>query len=95
MSATELESLTKLKTAGKLRFWRGTIEIPEHELHSICDEIQAEHDRAIDAAMRREECEIEDAYGHYEFRCKECKTAFGLWDERPNYCPHCGRWVRR
>ena len=45
--------------------------------------------------MRREECEIEDAYGHYEFRCKECKTAFGLWDERPNYCPNCGRKVKQ
>lgn len=46
---TELESLSKLKMAGRLRFWRGTIEIPEDELHAICDEIQAEHDRAVAA----------------------------------------------
>ena len=29
---TELESITKLKMAGKLRFWRRAIEIPEDEL---------------------------------------------------------------
>lgn len=50
--ATELQSLSKLKTAGKLRYWRGTIEIDEHELHAICDEIQAEYDRAV-AAMNK------------------------------------------
>ena len=48
----ELEALSKLKLAGKLRFWRGTIEIPEDELHAICDEIQAEHDHAISARDR-------------------------------------------
>lgn len=46
----ELEALSKLKMAGRLRFWRGTIEIDERELHAICDEIQAEHDKAV-AAM--------------------------------------------
>ena len=46
---SELKALSKLKMAGKLRFWRGTIEIPEDELHAICDEIQTEHDRAISA----------------------------------------------
>ena len=46
---TELESLSKLKTAGKLRYWRGTIEIPESELHAICNEIQAEYDTAVHA----------------------------------------------
>lgn len=45
----ELEALSKLKLAGKLHFWRGTVEIPEIELHAICDEIQAEHDHAISA----------------------------------------------
>ena len=49
---TELESLSKLKMAGRLRYWRGTIEIPEIELHAICDEIQAEYDRAV-AAMNK------------------------------------------
>ena len=44
---TELESLSKLKMAGRLRYWRGTIEIPETELHAICDEIQAEHEQAV------------------------------------------------
>jgi hypothetical protein len=46
---TELESLSKLKMAGRLRYWRGTIEIPEIELHAICDEIQAEYDNAVHA----------------------------------------------
>lgn len=46
---TELQSLSKLKRAGRLRFWRGTIEIPETELHAICDEIQAEYDNAVHA----------------------------------------------
>ncbi len=48
---TELQSLSKLKTTGKLRYWRGTIEMPVSELHAICDEIQAEHDRAIAATL--------------------------------------------
>lgn len=45
----ELKALSKFKTAGKLHYWRGTIEIDEYELHTICDEIQAEYDRAIAA----------------------------------------------
>lgn len=49
---SELKALSKLKMAGRLRFWRGTIEIPEIELHAICDEIQAEHDKAV-AAMNK------------------------------------------
>lgn len=48
---TMLQSLSKLKRAGKLRYWRGTIEIPETELHAICDEIQEEHDQAIAATL--------------------------------------------
>ena len=48
---TELQSLSKLKKAGKLRYWRGSIEIPETELHAICDEIQAEHEQAIAATL--------------------------------------------
>lgn len=46
---SELKSLSKLKNTGKLHFWRGTIEIDEHELHTICDEIQAEYDRVVAA----------------------------------------------
>ena len=48
----ELKGLSKLKKAGKLHFWRGTIEIDERELHAICDEIQAEYDMAV-AAMNK------------------------------------------
>lgn len=48
----ELKALSKLKMAGRLRFWRGTVEIDERELHAICDEIQAEYDRAV-AAMNK------------------------------------------
>ena len=48
----ELKALTKLKMAGKLHYWRGTIEIDEHELHAICGEIQAEYDKAV-AAMNK------------------------------------------
>lgn len=46
------ELLSKLKMAGRYRFWRGTIEIDERELHTICDEIQAEYDKAV-AAMNK------------------------------------------
>lgn len=52
-NATKLQSLSKLKIAGRLRYWRGTIEIPETELHAICDEIQAEHNQAIAAILGR------------------------------------------
>ena len=66
-------------------------------LDKIDEAFEAGHERAVEYGKQlgRGECEIEDAYGHYEFRCKECKTAFGLWDERPNYCPNCGRQVKR
>ena len=47
----ELKALSKLKMAGKLHYWRGTIEIDEHELHAICDEIQAEHEQAVAATL--------------------------------------------
>ena len=46
---TEMKSLSKLKKAGKFHYWCDTIEIPEIELHAICDEIQEEYDRAIAA----------------------------------------------
>ena len=48
---TSLQSLSKLKKEGKLRYWRGTIEMPESELHAICDEIQEEHDQTIAATL--------------------------------------------
>ena len=48
---TELQALSKLKKAGKFRYWRGVIEMPETELHAICDEIQAEHDQAVAATV--------------------------------------------
>ena len=48
----ELNALSKLKQAGKLHYWRGTIEIDEYELHAICDEIQAEYDKVV-AAMNK------------------------------------------
>ena len=53
---TELKSLSMLKTAGRLRYWRGTIEIPESVLHAICDEIQAEHERAIATTIEIVRC---------------------------------------
>ena len=46
------EILSKLKRSGKFRYWRGTIEINEHELHEICDEIQAEYDKVVSAMNR-------------------------------------------
>jgi len=69
--ATELESLSKLKMAGKLRFWRGVIEIPEDELHAICDEIQAEHEQAIAATMggQRSTVEIAELLSEFEHEC--------------------------
>lgn len=68
---TELESLSKLKKAGKLRYWRGTIEIPESELHAICDEIQAEHDRAVAATLgeQRSTVEIAELLDEFESDC--------------------------
>ena len=88
---TELQSLSKLKTAGRLHYWRGTIEIPESELHAICDEIQAEHDQAIAATLDVGECEIVTTEGWLPVeryhRCKICGAFFAV-----NACPNCGRW---
>lgn len=68
---TLLESLSKLKMAGKLRFWRGAIEIPEDELRAICDEIQAEHEQAIAATMggQRSTVEIAELLDEFEHEC--------------------------
>lgn len=68
---TELESLSKLKMAGKLRFWRGAIEIPESELHAICNEIQAEHDRAVAATLgeQRSTVEIAELLDEFDSEC--------------------------
>lgn len=50
---TELKTLSKLKLAGKLHFWRV-------EMHAICHEIQAEHEQAIAAALGRGTLTAED-----------------------------------
>lgn len=62
---------------------------PEWDGHTPDDAI------ARIATLGREECEIEDAYGHYEYRCKECGAAFSVWDDYPNFCPNCRRKVKR
>ena len=70
---TELKSLSKLKTAGRLRYWRRTIEIPENELHAICGEIQAEHDNAVHALNKaagnwaKADAELREIV-----RCRDC-----------------------
>ena len=76
---TELKTLSKLKKAGKLRYWRGTIEIPESELHAICDEIQAEHEQAIAATLESD--------GEYEARMDAllCRLTNGKWSKSRAY----------
>lgn len=103
----ELLSLSKLKNAGKLHFWRGTIEIVESELHAICDEIQAEHEQAIAATLESKTCEyvIEDnmneteGMGEVWFRCTNCDTWYDYlvdeWLMRVSYCPYCGAKVTK
>lgn len=80
---TELESLSKLKNAGKLRYWRGTIEIPETELHAICDEIQAEHEQAIAATLGSEREKAaenrEHTYDLLRGLLEECKKCPDTW----------------
>lgn len=99
----ELQSLSKLKKAGKLRYWRGTIEMPESELHAICDEIQAEHEQAIAATLGRPKVKkvrgmTYDEHGGevYYLACSGC----GEWidgdldcigeADGPNFCDNCG-----
>ena len=79
---TELKTLSKLKKAGKLHYWRGTLEINEYELHAICDEIQAEHEQAIAATLGSGTCEL-DEHGC----CTRCEIEF---DPRYAFCPYCG-----
>lgn len=89
---TELQSLSKLKKAGKLRYWRGTIEIPESELHAICDEIQAEHDRAVAATLGRPKAKAHP-YGYEPdtgaFDCTRCECGC-INDISAAYCNDCG-----
>lgn len=84
--ATELESLSKLKTAGRLHYWRGTIEIPESELHAICDEIQDEHDNAIHALNKAAGnwAKVDDELRELSeiVFCKDCEYCNrNLWSE--------------
>lgn len=86
---SELKVLSKLKMAGKLRFWRGTIEIPEDELHAICDEIQAEHDRTISALNKaagnwaKADAELRELV-----RCKDCEWRVEKDTGAPLRCGH-------
>lgn len=104
-ATTELQSLSRLKMAGRLRYWRGTIEIPEADLHTICDEIQAEHEQAIAATLGSGTCEMETDHDELEliasshedtwgYRCSACGWVF-RYDRgiKPDYCPNCGRKV--
>lgn len=89
---TELQSLSKLKKAGKLRYWRGTIEVSESELHAICDEIQAEHDQAIAATLGRQKAKshpfgYERDTGCYD--CTRCECGC-INDISSKYCNDCG-----
>ena len=91
-NATELESLSKLKMAGKLKFWRGTIEIDEAELHAICDEIQAEHEQAVAATLGRRKAKSHP-YGYEPdtgcFDATRCECGC-LNDISAMYCNDCG-----
>lgn len=100
---TELQSLSKLKKAGRLHYWRRTIEMSESELHAICDEIQAEHDQAITATLKGGTCCLhygEDDDGYDGWYCDEC----GGWFQaarrdghlvEPKHCQECGKAVER
>ena len=93
---TKLESLSKLKMAGRLHYWRGTIEIPETQLHAICDEIQAEYDNAVhalnkaagnwakaDAELREKGKAMTDAdYHGYEQAAIEAWENVKAWNTR-------------
>lgn len=91
---TELQSLSKLKMAGRLRYWRGTIEIPEVELHAICDEIQAEHDHAIAATLGSGTCRNQWQWDS-GFCCSECFYTVPFVDKEFRYCPNCRKTVER
>lgn len=101
---TELQSLSKLKIAGRLHYWRGTIEIPEIELISICDEIQAEHESAIAATLGSGTCEIVATSTNnlmypdymvkwYELSCGHSFTLNG--EDEPKWCAVCGKKVKQ
>ena len=67
--------------------------------------------QAVEATLGRDECEVyEDeascaVFGiEKEYTCCECETSFALWktdeydgqlDVRPEFCPRCGRRVKR
>jgi len=98
----ELKALSKLKIAGKLHYWRGTIEIDEYELCAICDEIQAEHDKAVaamnraagkwakaDAELRGDTTDMVNHPPHYtggEIECIDAIKAALTPDEFRGYC---------
>ena len=50
--------------------------------------------QAIDATLGRGTCEVEYVSDWMGWHCKACDVLWqGLRDQRPHYCPNCGRRV--
>lgn len=50
--------------------------------------------QAVEATLGRGECEVEYASDWMGWHCKACDVLWqGLRDQRPHYCPNCGRKV--
>ena len=52
-------------------------------------------EQAIEATLGRGECEVEYVSDWMGWHCKACDMLWqGLRDQRPHFCPNCGRKVR-
>ena len=56
---------------------------------------QATPEQAVEATLGRGECEVEYVSEWMGWHCKACDVLWqGLRDQRPHFCPNCGRKVR-
>ena len=86
-------SHTTYWTAGFLRC--GAVEFNDGmvSIASSSDDITPE--QAIEATLGRGECEVEYVSDWMGWHCKACDMLWqGLRDQRPHFCPNCGRKVR-
>lgn len=83
----------ELREWAHARFAGGFSDAMEREVDEIADRIDAEH------AYQMAECRlVREHFGRcgnrYRLVCSECHhVVYDGWQEKPRFCPYCGRMV--
>lgn len=69
-------------------------EFPEIGRMSLACDMRITPEQAVEATLGRGTCEVEYVSDWMGWHCKACDMLWqGLRDQRPRYCPNCGRKV--